>query len=534
MKKLLSLLYILIPIFAFAQTDTLVSKTPEIELPDFVITGTTKIDMPTQMKETPDVISALSEQFILPKIGVESLELEGLTDPTKLQAKIKDSLEFNNFRFTLGAGLNQLPFANAFYSQRVNRFKINAYGSLSKVRNYMPNSGYHDLLLGGSTTYIIRKESEPPARINIAGSFNQHYFSPFVSPTDNKFRSSNLININGSFENLFWKEFNVDLGGFSDIHYLSDYNSSHFNFSPFISAKSSFEHFILSARFNPSLLKSSTSTSESNLILALSSEMQLRKIFNRMNIIVNVDYQSRSETGSQFLAPSASIGVGILNNLSIGVLYQNRLVQLTPPTLWKKNPYTDTLHYRHNYERIKNKIGFVLRFYTSRLMNVEFNISQYSHLGKIMFVPSITNTGYFDIVRLDAKVMEAILMANLSFGGFGDLFGSVRYLDSKLNLNSKSEPFSPRIQANIEYVYKFAFSLLLRLRFLYNSVSYSDIGNNSRISDLADLGFCVEYEITKYLRAGLETSNIFNRRNYRWINYQLKSIDLLLYLSTNL
>ncbi len=532
MKKICSLLVILIPTFAFAQTDTLVSKTPEIELPDFVITGTTKIEMPTQMKETPDVISALSEQFILPKIGVESLELEGLTDPTKLQAKIKDTLDYNNFRFTAGAGLNQIPFINAFYSQRVSRFKVNAYGSFNKVKNYLPNSGYHDLVLGGSTTYIIRKESEPPARINIAGSFSQFNFSPFASPADNKFRSSNLINVNGGFENLFWRQFNVDLGGFADIHYLSDYNSSHINFSPFISAKSSFEHFILSARFNPSLLK--TAEEPGDLILALSSEMQLRKIFNRMNIIVNLDYQSRSETGSQFLAPSASIGFGILDNLSIGILYQNRLIQQTPPTLWKKNPYIYTLFYRHNYERIKNKIGFIMRFYPSRMMNVEFNISAYNHLGKIIFAPSVLNPGYFDVVRFDTKVMEAFFLANLSFGKYGDLFGSVRYSDSKLNLNSKLEPFLPQIQANVEYAYKFDFSLLLRLRFLYNSSNYSDIGNNSRIGDLADIGLSVEYEFTKYLRAGLEASNIFNRRNYRWINYQLKPIDVLFYLSTNL
>lgn len=546
MKKLLSLLFVLIPIVLIAQTDTVISKTPEIELPDFVIIGTTKIEMPTQMKETPDVISALSEQFILPRIGVESLELEGLTDPTKLQAKIKDSLEYNNFRLFAGAGLNYLPSVNAFYSNRIDKFKINAFASFDKVRNYLPNSGYHDLLVGGSATYIIRKQNEPPARINVAGSFNQYNYSPFASLTDNlpatsisgrqagEFRTSNFINVNGAFENLLWREFNVDLGGFADIHYLSDYNSSHFNFSPFISAKSSFEHFILSTKFNPSLLKSSTSTSENDLILALSSEMQLRKLFDRMNISVGLDYQSKSETGKQFLGPSASIGFGILENLSIGFMYQNRLIQQTPMNLWKRNPYIDTLYYRHNYERIKNKLGFAARFYPDRLMNIEFNISIYDHKGKISFIPSTTNIGYFKVLPLDTKVLEANFLANLTLGSIGDVFAEVKYLGSKIDSNSKIEPFAPRIQVNATYTYKFDFSLLLKLRFLYNSVSYSDINNISQVGDYTDLGLNLEYEIEKYLRIGIEATNILNRRNYRWINYQLKPIDVLFYLSINL
>lgn len=534
MKKLLSLLFILIPIVLFAQTDSVISKTPEIELPDFVITGTTKIEMPTQMKETPDVISALSEQFILPRIGVESLELEGLTDPTKLQAKIKDSLDYNNFRLFAGAGLNYLPSINTFYSNRIDKFKINAFASFDKVRNYLPNSGYHNLLVGGSATYIIRKENEPPARINVAGSFNQFNYSPFASLADSKFRSSNFININGAFENLFWREFNVDLGGFADIHYLSDYNSSHFNFSPFISAKSSFEHFILSTKFNPSLLKSSTSTSENDLILALSSEMQLRKLFDRMNVSVGLDYQSKSETGKQFLGPSASVGFGILENLSIGFMYQNKLVQQTPVNLWKRNPYIDTLYYRHNYERIKNKLGFAARFYPDRLMNIEFNISTYDHKEKISFIPSTTNIGYFKVLPLNTKVLEANFLANLTLGSIGDVFAEVKYLESKMDLNSKIEPFAPRIQVNVTYTYKFDFPLSLKLRFLYNSVSYSDTNNISKVGDYLDLGVNLEYEIEKYLRIGIEATNILNRRNYRWINYQLKPIDVLFYLSTNL
>jgi hypothetical protein len=534
MKKLLSLLFVLIPIVLFAQTDTIISKTPEIELPDFVITGTAKIEMPTQMKETPDVISALHEQFILPRIGVENLELEGLTDPVKLQAKIKDSLDYNNFRLFAGAGLNYLPSVDAFFSDKINKFKINAFASFDKVRNYIPNSGYHDLLAGGGMTYIIRKENEPPARINISGTFNQHNYSPFAALTDNRFRSSNLINLSGVFENLFWREFNVDLGGFADFHYLSDYNSSHLNVSPYVSAKTSFEHFILSAKFNPSLLKTSTKTNQSDLILALSSEMQLRKLFNRMSLSVMLDYQSKSETGKQFLGPSVSIGLGILESLSIGLLYQNRLIQQTPPKLWKTNPYIDTLYYRHNYERVKNKTGFVLRFYPTRMMNVELNVSRFEHVRKIMFEPASTNIGYFSVLRLDTKVLEANFLSNLSFGKFGNIYSEVKYIDSKISKNSKVEPFTPLIQVNAIYTYKFDFSLLLRLRFLYNSASYSDINNVSQIGDCLDLGMNVEYEIGKYLKTGVEISNILNRRNYRWKNYQLEPIDVLFYLSTNL
>jgi hypothetical protein len=247
-----------------------------------------------------------------------------------------------------------------------------------------------------------------------------------------------------------------------------------------------------------------------------------------------LDYQSKSETGKQFLGPSVSIGLGILESLSIGLLYQNRLIQQTPPKLWKTNPYIDTLYYRHNYERVKNKTGFVLRFYPTRMMNVELNVSRFEHVRKIMFEPASTNIGYFSVLRLDTKVLEVNFLSNLSFGKFGDVFSEIKYIDSKISKNSKVEPFTPLIQVNAIYTFKFDFSLLLRLRFLYNSISYSDINNVSQIGDYLDLGMNVEYEIGKYLKTGVEISNILNRRNYRWKNYQLEPIDVLFYLSTNL
>lgn len=533
MKKILLLLFFIIPICSFCQVDTIIYRTPEIELPDFVIMGTTKIEMPTQTKETPDVISNLPQEFILPRIGIEKLELEGLTDPSKQQATIKDSVSGYNFRAIVGGGIYNLPNIGAFYSQKINRMSFNAFAKFNRTRNYIPNSGNHEILVGGNSTFLFLKDNEPPARLRLNGYFSQFNYSPFASNFDNKFRTSNLINVNGVFENLFWREFNVDLGGTTNIHYIPGYNSTFFEFNPFVSAKSYFEHFELSVKFNPYLLKSSTSKYNSDLVLALNSEMNFKKLFNFLNFSASLDYQSLSEIGKQFLGPSAKLDLGFDENFFVSLFYENKMNLVTPNEIWRINPYVDTSSYNYYFERVKDKIGINAKIYFSRFSNIDLGFSTFKMRLKTIFQNSSRN-GYFDLYRLDTKTNEFKILANLDFQEFGSLFVDAAFRTSKLTLNSLLEPFSPKFQINSIYFYKFDFSLLLRFRFLYNSSSFADINNGVKVGSMIDFGMDAEYGLNKNFKLGMKVSNLLNRRNYLWFNYELKPFDMLLYLILNL
>jgi hypothetical protein len=58
-------------------------QNPNVELPDFVITGTDVISVQGAQKIQPEFISTISEQFFKPVFSPEELEVKDLSSPIK-------------------------------------------------------------------------------------------------------------------------------------------------------------------------------------------------------------------------------------------------------------------------------------------------------------------------------------------------------------------------------------------------------------------------------------------------------------------
>ena len=529
MKKVFFFLIIQLALL-FAQRDTVRSKIPEIELPDFVITGQATVEIPRQNKATPDLIAPLSKEFILPRIKVQELKLEGLSDPSRQQPSIIDtSLKYSG-RIKTAAGIYSLPEAEVFYSAKIKNVLFSAGGDFENSRDYEKNSKYLKSNFFLNNSLIIKKEDQPPARLNLGGIFNYFKYSNFKSFSSDTFNYITNVNLNGSFENLFYREFNLSFGGNFDFQKLSRWDFSFAEVSVSGTLRSTFEHFELTASAQPYLYKVSKNLTKNSLILSAYGELYFRKLFNVMNIITRMDYQSEKENGSQFLAPSVRFGFGLSDYWTLTLYYENKLLNKTPVQIWNENPYLDSSAFNYSIERIKNKIGFGTIIYFDRTSNLKFELSRYNVAGKNVFEYDTINAGYFNLKKLETEAIELNTFLFVDLKNYGDLLLNLRYLNSRLKVTTRQEPHTPAFQSKLSYGYKFDFPLYLSLSFLYNSVSYGDINHRLKIDPYTELELSADYQFLKFLNAGLELKNILNKKNYRWFNYNQKPFDVQLYL----
>ncbi len=533
MKKILFFLMVQI-LYLFAQQDTVRSKIPEIELPDFVITGQATVELPKQNKATPDLISPLSKEFILPRIKIQELKLEGLSDPSRQQPAIIDTTSKYFGRIKTAAGIYSLPSVETFYSRRIQNILFSAGGNFENSRDYEKNSKYFKTNFFLNNSLIIQKENESPARLNVTGQFDYFKYSNFRSLSADTFNHITNVNINGTFENLFYREFNLNFGGNFDFQKISRWDFSFVEISAFGTLRSTFEHFELTASAQPYLYKVSKNLNENTLILSAYGEMYFRKLFNMMNIITRLDYQTEKENNSQFLAPGVRLGFGLSDYWTLTLFYENKLLNKTPIQLWEENPYLDSASFNYSIERIKNKVGFGTIIYFDRTSNLKFELSRYNVAGKNIFEVSQTDSGYFKYRKLETEALELNTILFVDLKDYGDLFFNLRYLNSRLKETTRQEPHTPALQTKFSYGYRFNFPLYLRLSFLYNSVSYGDINHKLKIEPYVDLELNADYQLLKFLNGGIELKNIMNKKNYRWFNYNQKPIDFQIYLKARI
>jgi hypothetical protein len=254
-----------------------------------------------------------------------------------------------------------------------------------------------------------------------------------------------------------------------------------------------------------------------------------------LNILTRVDYQSEREDGKQFLAPSVRFSFGLSDYWTLTLFYDNKLINKTPINLWNENPYLNAESFNYSIERIKNKFGLGTIIYFDRTSNLKFEFSRYNTVRKNVFIKDSLNQGYFSIFKGDTETLELSSFLFLDLKKYGQLLFDLRYINSRLDSTTRQAPHTPKLQSKVSYIYGFNFPLSLRLSFLYNSVSYGDIDLKREIPSYIRIDFGAEYQLFKFMSAGLELNNLLNnRKNYYWLDYNEKPIDILLFIKARL
>ena len=93
MIKLLSVI-ILASVLVIAQEE---KENPNVELPDFIITGTERISVEKVKKIEPEMVTIMSEDFIKPTHSPEELELRKFSNPITKDINFSDSVHYRKW-----------------------------------------------------------------------------------------------------------------------------------------------------------------------------------------------------------------------------------------------------------------------------------------------------------------------------------------------------------------------------------------------------------------------------------------------------
>ena len=108
MSKKILLILIFSILAVYAQDDK--TKNPNVELPDFVITGKSQLNIKKVDKIKPDFVSSINEDFIKPSYSPEELEIGDFSNPLKSDMNFLNDVSF--YKGNIAAGYRIIYYPN--------------------------------------------------------------------------------------------------------------------------------------------------------------------------------------------------------------------------------------------------------------------------------------------------------------------------------------------------------------------------------------------------------------------------------------
>ncbi|HSP88702.1 MAG TPA: hypothetical protein VLN45_11250, partial [Ignavibacteriaceae bacterium] len=220
-KKIFTLIFFLTVVISAQQ------QNPNVELPDFIITGPDVIAVQGAQKIAPEFVSTISEQFFKPVLSPEELEVRDLSSPLKNDLSILDSLNFLRGSLEFGAGIYSLPIADLSYLFPADGFLLSGKFSGENHRPHVGNSERY-LINGGLNLQISTDHSAallPGTQFKLNGDFGSSAFK-FYSVSNPLKRTLSQGKFSFGVSNQMSRQFNFDL---SINDFLSSLGEENYN-----------------------------------------------------------------------------------------------------------------------------------------------------------------------------------------------------------------------------------------------------------------------------------------------------------------
>jgi hypothetical protein len=220
-KKVIFFLLIFV-VTAFSQD----GKNPNVELPDFVITGKDIVSVRRAEKMKPGFVGTVTKEFINPVFAPDELELALLSNPLEGDLSLLDSSDFYKGKFTLEAGKYTLPAGELNYAYPFTRGMIHGRMKGDNQRAYIDNSDkvYYEGALDIDYSLSTEENGLPGTKFTLNGKHGVSTYKFFGSDDPERERTLNAGNAYFGIKNLFLKEFIFDVNVAADYTYLDKEN----------------------------------------------------------------------------------------------------------------------------------------------------------------------------------------------------------------------------------------------------------------------------------------------------------------------
>jgi len=522
-KKLFLVIFLLTG-FVSAQ-----QQNPNVELPDFIITGTDVIAVQGAQKISPEFVSTISEQFFKPVLSPEELDIRDLSSPLKNDLSILDSLNFLRGNLEFGAGIYSLPVANLSYLFPVDGFILSGRFTGENHRAHVDNSERYFINGGLNFQYTTDHTSTVLAGTQFTwnGDFGSSSFKFYSIPNPSK-RTLNQGNFSFGISNQMNRQFNFDLSISDDLSSINEenYNENILNLRGFSRVNFSAFNIGVSTEYKKQFL--SIDNTPANITNSDVDDFFMIRPTGGLNISdalkVSGGITYSTSGGNSYTAPFAAVSFKINNLFSLFGEYSPHAELLTGNDLLKINRYYEPQNFYNLFFRKREAFIAAAKFEYDKYYQVNAGIKYFSSPEYPFFVDSAA-TGKF--VLSSVKANDFTIFADLFFhlGPFGIMYGDFEIVNTKVE-DGDFVPYHPQVKLSALYGYDFDFGLTTQIGLTYVSKSYTDLPNNQSIPGYFDLGLKFLYKIVPEFFFTVELSNLLNDDIYYWRGYKEAPLDV--------
>jgi hypothetical protein len=502
------------------------SSNPNVELPDFVITGQDVVAIKRTDKIKPNLVSTITDNFVKPYHSPEELGLRQLSNPIKKELNILDSTKYYNGSFKAGGGFYLLPEADLSYHVPFNNGLLNLGVGGFNQRAYVDNSDRYSFNGSAGIEYTISMENNGLSGTNflLNGNYTTSNYKLFASNKPETKRTKNVGNYSLGIKNTSGKSFIIDLN-------LKDYFTSltEDNFSENLISANGFARLQLSdvglglkTNYQSQIINTDSLSSVSNNYLFLRPTVSF-ELFG--SVKTEVGYTFNNQNGVTFNDFFAAFGLKLSDYIVLMGEYAPQAEFVTSGRFLRKNDYFNPLGFDKIMVRKTNYIGAVAKYEYERYYQIDVGFKHFK-AGNLPYFIDSNLSGQFDIETADAEEFNGFVNVLFHTGPYGVFYFNIDYYNVT-NSDGKRLPYYPKFSGNLTYGYELSRDLLGEVLVDYYSDRYTNIENTNKLSSFFNLGAKLTYKIQDSFLIYLEATNILNKDFYYWNNYIEKPFDLL-------
>lgn len=497
-----------------------------IELPDFVITGVQSVTIPILPKKNPEPISTITHEFIKPLYSPEDFQISEPSAPIKVDAEILKTKQQLNGSLTVAAGINTQPMGEAYFYNTFDKIFLfsKVYGKY--IRAYEDNADQSTTGFDFSSKYFIDNKSVilPATKIALSANYERLWYKHFISTTPEFQNKIQLGSAKLMVENTYIKEFNfgASLNATGLFTNSLDYHSSNIWANGYFSSNLN----NLNISFEGNYLRQYVSKSA---IISYHYDYwngrAIAKYSPNPSISFGAGLYIADYDTNSFFSPTAFVKVSLNKDLSIDLSFEPTTKYCSVNDFFKENRYINFAGRDNYYEEYKGNLSLTIRYIYLKLMETSVGINIKTIENKFYFTDKIKK-GNFDLVSVnDVDAFEVFSNYYFKLGDYGDLFGELVYKNYRMP-NDVVLPYTPAfiLSTNYKYIYNEFIALTLGLDWKHKT--YADDSNLKTLPDYFNLSIKGEYTLYENLGIIVQFENIINNKNYSYLDYLEKPLDI--------
>jgi hypothetical protein len=504
------------------------ASNPNVELPDFVITGTDVVNVQKAQKIQPEIVSTVTQGFLKPAFSPEELEIKDLSNPVKDEMQLFDTINYLGGDLKAGTGTYYMPIGKISYAFPFNGgvFDASAYGS-----NQREHVKFSDRLnIGGEAalSFFVDNESSflPGAQFKLKGGYDFSSYKFYGAALDiykndkrNYHRGTIGLNINDLLNEVFI--FGADISNdFSSVN-NEEFSENLVKLNGF--GKLELANFNLVANMNyKNQFISDSAAERQHSFFGIRPTVGL--VFSEvLKAFFGFNYQVA--LGNNFFSPYASLAFKFNKNLTLYGQFAPYADFITAGEFLKINPYLNVQQRRNIFVENQFFIKASVKYEYDKYFQVNGGV-EISTSDNMPYFAVVEETGRFNLLDADGRRIKVFMDFLFHPGPFGVFYGTVEF-NRTTDSVSNYLPYNPLMRAEVSYGYNFDFGLSARANLEFNSSSYADLANKIEIDPYYNLGVDLSYKIANNFSLTFALSNLLGGDNYRWYGYKETPLDFI-------